>query len=179
MKVDNPAAFRFIFQEDVFLLNADKPFFENDAQTPLAEAAKSDAIKHEPAIKTEVISFKYLGKNNKRFLVLTAYTDAEFMTEQHLTALTSTLARKELSIEDVAIVNVANHQRAEISNLAGFFTPSKILVLGKDALPSDLSVPFNQATKYNDAAVLFTFGFAEMMSSNDNKKAFWEQVKIF
>ncbi|RVU01248.1 hypothetical protein EOD41_04585 [Mucilaginibacter limnophilus] len=175
MKVENPAAFRFLFQDDVYLLNAEKHLFAEKPKKP------ADAIAEIPdaAIETEVISFNYKGNNNKRFLVLAHYPGIECMDEAHLAALTSTLTRKQLSLDDVAIVNLALYALADINVLCSYFKPEKLLVLGKDAVAKGLSVPFNRHATHNNIAVLFTYGFAEMMSSNENKKAFWEQVKTF
>jgi DNA polymerase III psi subunit len=39
------------------------------------------------------------------------------------------------------------------------------------------NLPLNQPVQGKKTHVLYSFSFDEMMSSNDNKKAFWEQMK--
>jgi hypothetical protein len=85
MKVDNPYAFRFIMEDEIYLLDKDKgvktiPSTEN---IPVEEAP---AIT-KPIVETPQITFNYLGDNNKRFLVLGNYATEEFIAAEHLTAL--------------------------------------------------------------------------------------------
>ena len=78
MKVENPVALRFILQDELYLLNTDKPLYENIVMaapiageaTPIITAAMPIASQPEPVIaalqpevKTLPVSFNYLGKN--------------------------------------------------------------------------------------------------------------------
>ena len=164
MKIETPAALRFIMQEDIYLLPADK-----------AEPVSKPT---EPILKTQKIDFNYLGKNNKKFLVVTHYTNHEFIAEAHLTALESILKRKEYTLDDVAIFNLARHAQADLEQLKNYFNPQKVLLLGKKALPANsASLPFNQPQNIAQIIVLYSFSFDDMMDDVANKKAFWEQMK--
>ncbi len=164
MKIETPAALRFIMQEDIYLLPADK--------------AQQVSKPTESISKTQKIDFNYLGKNNKKFLVVTYYTDHEFIAGAHLTALESILKRKDYDPDDVAIFNIANHTDAGFEQLKNYFNPQKILVLGKSALPANIgTLLFNQPQKLAQIMVLYSFSFDEMMDDVANKKAFWEQMK--
>jgi hypothetical protein len=100
------------------------------------------------------------------------------MDQQHLTALQSILKRKELELDDVAILNLAKTANTKWADMYRFFGPKKVLVLGQDAVPVGLKVPdMNQLKQAPAASLLYSFSFDEMMSSTDNKKAFWEQMK--
>ncbi|RYD90293.1 MAG: hypothetical protein EOP54_24200 [Sphingobacteriales bacterium] len=188
MKVENPAAFRFIMQDDVYLLNADKLSLAETPQ-PVADipAIEAEPVTEpvavqipEPVIKTQKTTFNYLGKNQKQFLVLAFYPAHDVMHEGHFTALESTFKRKELGIDDIAIVNLAQNEGATFEQLTAQFSPKKVLVLGQDAVPPGLQITaFNQLQTTSTIAILQTFSFGEMMTSNDNKKAFWDQVKNF
>jgi hypothetical protein len=101
------------------------------------------------------------------------------MEPAHLNALESTIKRKELSLDDVAIVNLGNYPGTDLRSIGGFFKPEKMLFLGKDAIPPGFKNPLalNQITKLGNCNFLFTYSFGEMMGNKENTKAFWEQMK--
>ncbi|SCW77961.1 hypothetical protein [Mucilaginibacter sp. NFR10] len=195
MKVENPAAFRFLLEDELYLLNADKMLYDKITESepaaavplpPVTENAKPAPVTIIPSltpepqvvIKTPVDEFKYLGKNLKNFLVLTWYKNAGFIIAEHLTALENILKRKELSPDDVAIFNLANYSETKFSQLKTFFKPTKVLVLGGDALPQDIKVlKPNKPVTSNGITVLYSYSFDEMMDNVEYKKTFWELVK--
>ncbi|RAV46552.1 hypothetical protein DIU36_30495 [Mucilaginibacter rubeus] len=195
VKVENPAAFRFLLEDELYLLNADKLLYDKITESelpaavplsPVTENAKPvsativPSLTPEPqvVIKTPVDEFKYLGKNLKNFLVLTWYKNAGFIVAEHLTALENILKRKELNPDDVAIFNLANYSETKFSQLKTFFKPTKVLVLGGDALPQDIKVlKPNKPVTSNGITVLYSYSFDEMMDNVDYKKTFWELVK--
>ena len=102
------------------------------------------------------------------------------MPTPYLTALENTLKRLGAALDDVAVLNRANYQDTAFEQLSAFFKPEKLLILGQNALPAGLSSPkLNQQAHVNNARVLFTFSFDEMMGNNDHKKIFWEQMKLW
>jgi hypothetical protein len=164
VNVENPAALRFIMQDDIYLLPADK----------IASPKKTEA----PVVQTPQPVFNYLGKNKKNLLITVHYTDSEFIADEHLTALENILKRKEHLIDDVAILNLATQTITDIAQLEAYFKPVKILILGAQAMPKNLeALAVNQLKQLGDYTALYSFSFAEMMSSTDNKKAFWDQMK--
>lgn len=164
MKIENPAAFRFIMQEEIYLLPSDK-------------TEQSIAIAP-PVIKTKVTDLNCLGKYKKGFLIVAHYANEEYMTAEHITALENILKRKEYSLDDVAIFNLFTYPDVDFEQMQAHFNPKKLLLLGKNALPANLpALTFNQPQKINEYAALYTFSFAEMMDNTPNKKAFWDQVK--
>lgn len=208
MKVDNPQAFRFIMQDEIYLLDKDKV-----VNIPLAVTAPAVTEKPKPAIvsaevieqpahiapivKEQLVSqpeaapqipapviqtveaeFNYLGKNNKNFLVLVNYAAEKHITETHLAALQNILKRKDLDLDDVAILNVNKYAPVKLAALAAYFAPTRLVIMGKDALPDGIgNLPLNQPLQGKKTHVLYSFSFDEMMSSNDNKKIFWEHMK--
>jgi hypothetical protein len=195
VKVENPAAFRFLLEDELYLLNADKMLYDKIVEPePIAAVSSSPVIEYikpepvavtpsltpepQPVIQTPVADFKYQGKNLKNFLVLTHYKADDFIKAEHLTALENILKRKALGPDDVAIFNLANYSETKFSQLKPFFKPTKVLVLGGDALPQDIKVlKPNKPVTSNGITVLYTFSFDEMMDSVDHKKTFWELVK--
>ncbi|MDB5150038.1 MAG: hypothetical protein JWQ57_4058 [Mucilaginibacter sp.] len=165
MNIENPAAFSFIMQDEIYLLNKDKMEYSKPPAT-------------EPIITTPELSFNYLGGNKKNFLVVVHYPELEFIAESHLTALENILKRLEFSMDDIAILNKAKYNDVTFAGLADFFQPGKLLLLGSNALPADIeTLASNQPKQINSCTVLLSFSFDEMMDNQDYKKAFWEQMK--
>lgn len=185
MRADNPAALRFILQDDIYLLHGDKAFASQTVTQPITEIQPEPVIEIviaapivEPIAETPAIAFNYLGKNRKQFLIITHYPQHEFIAEEHLTALQNILKRKEYDVDDVAILNLAKTTVMALDELTTYFNPQKLLILGKDALPANMEViALNQTKQLPNITVLYSFSFDEMMSSVDNKKAFWDQMK--
>jgi hypothetical protein len=180
MIIENPIAFSFIMEDDIYLLNKDKAAYD----TPKTPKPGLTVAEPEPeyitatVVESEPAGFDYLGGHAKNFLVIVHYPDHDFMYDKHLTALESTLIRLGFSRDDVAIFNLAKYIDAEFKALADFFKPHKMLILGKNSLPAGIEViELNKLKQLNGYPVLFTFSFDEMMDSVESKKAFWEQMK--
>lgn len=171
MTAENPiAALRYLLQDDIYLLKADQNHYRNlpaDVPQPVAE-------------ETPALTFQYMGGNKKQFLVISHYTNEEYMAEAHLKALESTLGRISFTIDDIALVNKAKYADASMAQLTEFFAPSKLLILGTNALPADMrTTELNAAQTINGVLTLYTFSFDEMMGHKENTKAFWNQIKTF
>lgn len=164
MKIENPAAFRFIIQEDIYLLPSDK--------------TEQPRVIEQTPLTTKTTDINYLGKYKKGFLIVAHYAGEQYMAAEHLTALENILKRKEYSLDDVAILNRFSYPDVDFEQLQAYFNPQKLLLLGKGALPVNVPVlTFNQPRKINEYPTLYTFSFDEMMDNVPNKKVFWEQVK--
>jgi len=176
VKTENPAALHFILQDDIFLLNQDRETY-SDTALPVEQPV----LQAEPTVvvETKQVAFNYLGGNKKNFLITVHYPGVDFMADAHLTALQNTLKRLGFELDDVAILNIANHVDTDHETISNFFNPEKILLMGKSALPKNISpLKLNEQQTQGKAAMLFSFSFDEMMDSNEYKKAFWEQMKL-
>jgi hypothetical protein len=162
VKVEDPAAFRFIINEDIYLLPEDK------------ELQSKKVVKEAESVP---FSFNYEGKYKKKFLILTHYADHEAIYGPHFTALEAILSRKGYQPDDVAILNMARNE-ADINAITEHFIPEKLLILGQKAVPVGMPVPeFNRSQLIASCNTLLSFCFEDMMESTDNKRAFWEQMK--
>jgi hypothetical protein len=128
--------------------------------------------------ETPAVQFNYMGGNKKRFLIITHYPTEDYIAADHLAALQNILNRKGYGMDDVAILNKATAAATAVTDLVNYFKPEKLLILGEAAVPAGMGVPpLNQPKKMKNGVLLHSFSFDEMMSSTDNKKAFWEQMK--
>jgi len=196
VNIDNPAALHFIMQDDIFLLKSEKELYgkvavaeavavpvaaptETPATAPVAAKAPEPAspsvqqpVKHTPAIK-------YKGNNKNGYVILVHYPAVEWMHDAHLTALENTLKRKGIEPADVAIINMATHSEVAYGEFTAQLKPKKLLLMGREALPVGIApVELNNLHRLPDCTMLYTFSFGEMMDSNENKKIFWEQMKV-
>ncbi len=166
MKIENPLAFSFIMPDELYLLKKDK------------ELSSTISIPQPVLVETPPVNFNYMGMFKKSFLVIVHYPGLEFIDEKHLTALQSIFNRLEFNLDDVAIFNKAKYPETSFEHLTDFFKPQKLLLLGKHALPKDIApLTLNKLQPLNNCHALFSFSFDEMMDNNENKKAFWEQMK--
>jgi hypothetical protein len=171
MIVETPLAYGFILQDDIYLLNRDKQSLKQSA-IPVPTAP--------PLVETPKPVYKYLGENKKKLLILVHYGSEEHIDPLHRAALERTLKRIGYEPGDIALLNLSKHGDSLFEELTSFFSPEKLLILGNNALPKGLTPPaFNKAGNANGKPVLLTFAFDDLMNSNENKKAFWEQVKQF
>jgi len=175
--VENPAALRFIIDEDLYLLKGDKTIVQAPSNPiaigfpPPIGGEPFESVAPEPG-------FKYLGSNNKKFLIMVHYADKEFIDDAHLTALQNILKRMELYMDDVALLNLAAHDNITLEAVTGYFKPEKLLLMGQKALPHDMKAPaLNQPKQLGNCLALYSFSFDEMMGSNENKRVFWDLVK--
>jgi hypothetical protein len=183
--IENPIALHFIMQDELFFLNEDREAYSNAVEkvavvetVPVADTETSVA-EVVPALEITPIAFNFKGSKGG-MLILVHYPELEFIHETHLTALENILKRKDVAINDVAILNMANYGDVNFENITGYFTPQKILLLGEKALPAGIAaLKLNTPQQLGKSTALYSFSFDEMMDSPDNKKAFWEQMKGF
>jgi len=186
VKLDNPLAqLRYFLQDDLYLLKTDQDVYRKpQAQQPVPPVAAIPEIPADtnPVIteQTPAITFKYLGDNQKHFLVLCHYPAVDYMADAHLTALISTVTRLNYTQQDLAIVNLAHYPTTDWQQLADFFTPQKLLILGSKAQPDGLpKLVQNETDQADGCQALYTFSFDEMIGQKENTKAFWNQIKTF
>jgi hypothetical protein len=202
MIIDDTAGFQFLMSEDIYLLRKELGHLEmSEVEKPAAvTAATEDVAEVHPVVafaennteievpaiivaepvsivQTPIPHFDYSGGNQQRFLIVCNYAGS--MDEKHLAALTSTLLRKGLSLDDVAIVNMAYHTSATTNEIVSYFKASRLLILGIDArLAGWEKFQLNQLENADGVKVLYTHSFGEMMGDRDKTKAFWEQMKV-
>ena len=156
----------------------DKP--ESITEQPAAPIAPAiPKINQPPVAEAPVAGFKYTGGFQQKFLVVVNYPEHDVMDTAHMNALESTIKRKELSLDDVAIFNIGKHPGTDIKAIGRFFKPKRMLLLGKESFPEGLAEPvFNQLTMLGTCQLLYSYSFNEMMGNKEQVKAFWGQMKM-
>ncbi len=179
MNIENPLALHFIMQDELFFLKEDREKFVSltvdETVAPIVEKEIPIAnLKPEPQP-----GFTFSGKKGE-LLILVHYTDHEFIRETHLSALDSILKRKNLSVADVTILNMAKNTGSDYEALLNYFKPEKVLILGAQSQPAGLpQLDINRPKVAGNKNILYSFSFDDMMDNPDNKRTFWEQMKSF
>ncbi len=171
LKATDPISLQFLLNEDIYLID---PIQGN--QTNNAPSVEKEA----PAAMAEAVAFDYLGENNKYFLLLINDPTHKSMAPKELEALQSILSAKKMELKDVALVNMNNYPSATFSQLKAYFACNRVVLFG--IAPQQLQIPAvasNQIGEHDGVKLLATFGFSEMMSNLDKKKAFWNVMKGF
>jgi hypothetical protein len=188
MIIENTAAFQFFMNEDIYLVKKDMDNLDRIVAQPAA-------VIEEPVVRVEIpaipapplpvvtqapaLAFEYAGKNQKQFLILCHYPGTDSMDDKHLEALKSALQRKELTLDDVAILNIAKYANTMAADLHEYFKPQRLLILGEPCLLNSWDkFALNQLENLGGIKALYTYSFAEMMGDRDKTKAFWEQMKV-
>jgi hypothetical protein len=174
-------------QDDLFFLKGDREKFValavDEQFTPVVEEQFTPVVEEQfiiTNVKPELKpAFTFSGKKGE-LLILVHYTDHEFIRETHLSALDSILKRKNLSVADVTILNMAKNTGTDYEALLNYFKPEKVLILGAQSQPAGLpQLDINRPKVAGNTNILYSFSFDEMMDSPENKKAFWDQMKNF
>ena len=167
MIAEDKAALRILMNDDLYLILSDLV----STETLQTEIKTEPALPEQPAIP-EII---FQGKNIQNFLILTN----EPIAENHLKALESTLLRKQLTLDDVALVDLSALNPIAFEQLNTSFMPQKLVLFGLS--PELINLPkqeMNRITTFSNCQILYTYSFDEMLGNKEKTKAFWEPMKM-
>lgn len=173
----NPAALQALMSETIFTTGADDlqrtPGEVSVSETSVLTGAVNDAVTAE--------EFIYQGDKSTGILFILRYPAYPYFSPQAEEAFVKTIGALKLTLENVAVVNLANpHNPNDFKRIMTFFEPKKITLLGVE--PASLHLPaigHNAYMKGRIATVFNTFSFEEMFADVDKKKLFWNEFKTF
>lgn len=160
MLAEHEAALRILMNDDLYFSWKDLEPKEKEIPEVVAEK--------------QIPEFVFIGKNQKNFLILIN----EVLPENHLKALENTLLRKQLTLDDVAIVDYSAFDDKSFDDINASFMPKKIVCFGLK--PENLNLPkaaFNGISSFENLQILYTYSFIEMLGDKEKTKAFWEPMK--
>lgn len=125
----------------------------------------------------------FLGDNKKNVAILIKDSSAVHINDEWLTTLSKLLSACKLTLEDVAIVNYANHSEA-FSSLKETMQPKITLMF--DVTTQDIQLPFTiphyQVQRYADCAFMTapanTLSTQTQEPIRSEKKKLWEKLKL-
>ena len=194
----NAEALRLFFTEDVYLV-------KNDLQNAFVEPVKVNNELPQPAVVVMPVSdnknseqpailpnlvqepqsvfkktfdFKFLGKNQRRILILVNDKQNEVSTDQGRELLRKLLLAINLTGKDFALVNYANYDDALFDDLNDIFKCQFLLSFGVTASQLGLKEqPLQQMVQYNDAKLIFTSNLHHLDGDQASKKLLWTSLQ--
>lgn len=155
---DNAKALRLFFTEDVYLV-------QENAQPTLIE---------DDILPVEQLEFKYLGKNQKKVLILVNDDEHEVSTEQGRALLRNLVKAIDLTANDFALLNYANYKNVKYTALQDFFQCQLLLSFGVSAMDLDLPTqPLHQIIAHQGAQIVFTSHLHLLDLDAASKKVLW------
>ena len=113
------------------------------------EVSKHTKLTDEPIAE----SWKFLGENKKKTLVVVRSSDAVHIPDKQLSFLTKLLAACNLNLADVAILNFQDLNSSEFNEILNYFKPKVALLF--DVEPAEFGLPMIfphfQVQGYKDA----------------------------
>lgn len=168
---DNPIALQSLMNETLFSTG----FAMDDAQHTNSEV--SDSVSWDRSDD----EFVFQGDKSTGVLFILRYPNYPYFSPQAEEAFVKTIGALGLTLENVAVLNLANPQNPnEFKRIMEFFSPKKITLLGVE--PKSLVLPeiaHNSYLKGRVATVFNTFSFEEMFADIKKKKLFWGEFKSF
>ena len=160
----NAEALRLFFTEDIYLV------------------AESNPMEEKVITKKSKAEFKFLGKNQKRVLILVNDPINDVSSEQGRELLRKLVKAIDLTANDFALVNYANYTSEKYTDLNGFFDCKLMIAFGVAPAELDLPTqPFHQLVSYSEATHVFAKNLHDLDADLASKKILWaslQQLKV-
>lgn len=125
----------------------------------------------------EVITF--LGKNEKGIAILVNCDEAPYLPDAHLAFLIKMLSACNLTIADVAIVNICGNDKVQYEAILTQLNPLKILFF--DVIPASVGFPMNfpqyKVQEYSSMKLISAPALGLIERDAEKKKSLWNALK--
>jgi hypothetical protein len=142
-------------------------------------ALYTEESKQVEKVKEDKSTFKYLGQNNKKILLLVNYTDTAFLPDKQLDFLTSILGACKFSLADVAILNSANAGATNYKSLSKELQMQYAILF--DINPASLSLPVDfpayQVQAFSNCTYLHADSLEALAADKELKTKLWLCLK--
>lgn len=124
-------------------------------------------------------TWKWLGENKKKILVVVKYQDAVHIPDNDLQFLTSMLTACKLSLADVAIINLHNQPHQHYKEILDQFQSRVALLFDTD--PASFGLPMNfphfQIQPFSNCSFLYAPGLEELEKDKVQKSKLWVALR--
>jgi hypothetical protein len=124
----------------------------------------------------------FLGDNKQQILFVAKDNGNKFLADDHMKFLNDILTACNLTMADVAYVNIYEKKNLTYSNLQKQMHPKKILLFGVTAKELDLpfEIPLFQVQNFHEQVYVICPSLKEMQLNMELKKQLWNCLqKIF
>ena len=121
------------------------------------------------------IGWKWLGDNSKNILLIVHYTDVVHLPDHELSFLSGMLGACNLTLGDVAIVNLHNHPEKSYKELIVHFKSKIVFLFGVEpkAFHLPISFPHFQIQPFGNCSFLFSPALKELEYDKMLKSKLW------
>lgn len=146
-----------------------------------AQAPRQAPVAEQPEVRQTAGPIQFLGKNNRKFVVLVHYPDQLHLPDDAFEFLSNVLKACQLNAADVAIVNQAS-QSARLPDIQAQLSPTFLICFGNNAKPGDLPA-INQLVPGNLGNMKYMLApELDVLKQNSEaikplKKQLWEGLK--
>ncbi|HMR84310.1 MAG TPA: hypothetical protein PKE30_14305 [Niabella sp.] len=147
------------------------------------EPAKTGPAQKDPATKAErtqpPAEWKLLGNNQKNILIAVAYENIAHLPDPQLDFLMQLLKACQLSLNDVALINLNNYKEVEYTDMLNYFQTKTILLFGVSA--QEFGFPFEtpqyQVQPFTQYTVIHAPALHDLQSDKPAKGLLWIGLK--
>lgn len=152
---------------DVQIIAATEPIVQEHEATLVAPAVN---LRHD---------FKSLGNNQKNVLVAVYYNDVVHLPDAQLNFLANLLKACNLSLEDVALINMNHYNGIDYNQILTHFKSNIVLLFGMTS--QDFGFPFEipeyQLQRFADRTIIHSAALHSIQDDKEAKGRLWAGLK--
>lgn len=149
-----------------------KALFKNKLVRPQAKALDTTSLQ-------EKLSIDFLGGNSKNIAFVVNNSDSKYVNDEQLKFVSGLAKACNISLDDIAIVNIAQQKSISYVQLAEQLSCRKIFSFG--VTPSDLKLPFNipffQLQVFQEIDYIFCPSLDKLQEDQLAKKQLWASLQ--
>lgn len=124
-------------------------------------------------------NISFLGKNEKKILVLVNETDTTFLPVTDLNFLINILSACKITMADIALINFDKNREINYEILMNYFKPASVFLFGIN--PADLQFPMHfphyQLQHYNNQTYICAPALSILATDTEKKKQLWNSLQ--
>lgn len=134
---------------------------------------KNEALPDDKSFSKQLLT---LGNNKKRVLILVQSNETLYLPDDQLNFLLGILAACNLTMEDVAILNVKKNPSVNYKNATSELQSEKLILFGiqPDQIELPLNFPPYQIQQYNDQVYLAAPQLSDFHDNKAEKTKLWK-----
>lgn len=133
----------------------------------------------ETAVETKGQKWVSLGNNQKNILITVTHNDLTHLPDEDLGFLTGILGACQLSLDDVAIINLAHYENVSYKELVKHFKSKIVFLFGTE--PASFGLPMNfphfQVQSFASISFLFSPPLQEFKDDKVLKSKLWVSLR--
>lgn len=172
--IHHDAALRLFFTEEIYLQ-------EETGVLPglkeIPEPAES-GLADDPQVTLMPRNFSYLGKNQRRILILVYDEKEDVSSPEGRDLLRNMVKAIQLTANDFALLNYAAYTDCQQEELFAYFKPQLLLSFGVNAIQLGLEMTADPGLiELNGIQMIFSANLAVLASDKTGKAALWAGLK--